>query len=102
MECILGHMGHRVKTARNALEALELLRNDVYHLVLTDLSMPPGPEGTEIVKFLKRGMRPEKVILMSGYCEVGEIAKGLKADGSLEKPFSSGSLSSCIGKAFAS
>jgi CheY-like chemotaxis protein len=67
-EAMLVDLGHRVRRASNALEALEFLRSDVHVDVLfSDVMMPGGMNGAELA-VQARAMRPElRILLASGY-----------------------------------
>ncbi len=61
--------GYRVLSAANSQEALELWEQhwDTINLVLTDMRMPNGVSGLELVKKLRKSKPSLKAIIMSGY-----------------------------------
>ena len=65
---VLQGLGYAVLAAANGRQALEMLRDaPEVDLLFTDLVMPGGLSGTELVH-LARGLRPDlKVLLTSGY-----------------------------------
>jgi two-component system response regulator HydG len=85
---ILGGEGFRVFPAGDGEEALDILRNEFIHLVLTDLKMP-RMDGVELLKVAKT-IRPEiEVILITGYGTVDTAVTAMK-DGAfdyIQKPF---------------
>jgi two-component system response regulator HydG len=85
---ILGGEGLRVFPANDGEEALDILRKEFIHLVLTDLKMPKM-DGVELLKVAK-AIRPEtEVILMTGYGTVDTAVTAMK-DGAfdyIQKPF---------------
>jgi two-component system response regulator HydG len=85
---ILQGEGLRVFPANDGEEALDTLRRELIHLVLTDLKMPKM-DGVELLKVAKT-IRPEvEVILITGYGTVDTAVKAMK-DGAfdyIEKPF---------------
>lgn len=90
-ERILSRLGFDVLTARNGLEALDLLRKHQHDIrvVLLDVTMPVMDGPTALVEI--RAMYPDlPVILSSGYDE-GNASKGEGADsgpgGFLQKPY---------------
>ena len=90
-ERILSRLGFDVITARNGLEALDLLRKHLeeVRVVLLDVTMPVMDGPTALVEI--RAMAPQlPVILSSGYDE-GNASKGEGADsgpgGFLQKPY---------------
>jgi len=85
---ILGGEGFRVFPASDGEEALDILRKEFIHLVLTDLKMPKM-DGTELLKVAKT-IRPDiEVLLITGYGTVDTAVTAMK-DGAfdyIEKPF---------------
>jgi two-component system response regulator HydG len=85
---ILGGAGFRVFPASDGEEALDILRKEFIHLVLTDLKMPKM-DGTELLKVAKT-IRPDiEVILITGYATVDTAVTAMK-DGAydyIQKPF---------------
>jgi len=85
---ILEGEGFRVLPASDGEEALDILRNEFIHLILTDLKMP-RMDGVELLKVAKT-IRPEvEVILITGYGTVDTAVKSMK-DGAfdyIQKPF---------------
>ena len=85
---ILEGKGLRVFSANDGEEALDILRKEDIHLVLTDLKMP-RMDGVELLKVAKT-IRPEvEVILITGYGTVDTAVTAMK-DGAydyIQKPF---------------
>jgi two-component system response regulator HydG len=85
---ILEGEGFRVFPASDGEEALDVLRKEFVHLVLTDLKMP-RMDGVELLKVAKT-IRPEtEVILITGYGTVDTAVTAMK-DGAfdyIQKPF---------------
>ena len=85
---ILEGEGLRVFPANDGEEALDILCNELIHLVLTDLKMPKM-DGVELLKVAKT-IRPEvEVILITGYGTVDTAVTAMK-DGAfdyIQKPF---------------
>ena len=85
---ILEGKGLRVFSANDGEEALDTLRKEEIHLVLTDLKMP-RMDGVELLKVAKT-IRPEvEVILITGYGTVDTAVTAMK-DGAydyIQKPF---------------
>jgi two-component system, cell cycle response regulator CpdR len=94
--------GHSITTATNGGEALDTLvanRGD-FDLLLTDIRMPVM-DGIALALAAKRDFPKVVVILMTGYADQRERAKGLDAivDGILTKPFSLAELKAAVAKA---
>jgi PAS domain S-box-containing protein len=82
--------GYHVLTARNAAEALELVKGHAapIHLLLTDVVMP-HKNGRELAELLSP-LHPEmKILFMSGYTEDSMVIRGLlnAALPFIQKPF---------------
>jgi DNA-binding NtrC family response regulator len=95
-------MGHEVREACDGKEGLAVFEESAPHIVMTDIVMP-NQEGLETIGALKRRQPAVQVIGMSGG-GVGSaaaylrIAKGMGADGVLEKPFSHDAMSRVLGE----
>jgi len=85
---VLEGEGFRVMPANDGEEALNILRNEFIHLILTDLKMPKM-DGVELLQVAKT-IRPEvEVILITGYGTVDTAVTAMK-DGAfdyIQKPF---------------
>ncbi len=69
--------GFFVATAEGGQQALDLLRAQPFHLVITDLMMP-GIDGMDLLKFV-RTLQPEaEVILMTAFGTVERAVHGMK------------------------
>jgi len=74
---VLEGEGFRVFPASDGEEALDFLRNEFIHLILTDLKMP-RMDGVELLKVAKT-IRPEvEVILITGYGTVDTAVTAMK------------------------
>jgi two-component system cell cycle sensor histidine kinase/response regulator CckA len=89
---LLQRAGLRVLTACNGVEALEALNgNQEIDVLMTDMMMPIMG-GTELIA-LATALRPNlRVIVISGYSDIGESNRRVPGDIVLEKPFSADSL----------
>jgi len=67
---LIGSLGYRVLSAGSGPEALEVLRRDTaIDLLFTDIFMPGGMHGPQLVNAARR-LRPELKILFCGCCFV--------------------------------
>lgn len=102
---ILGEMltflGHRALAAENGTEAMELLKNRRFDLVITDLGMP-GISGWEVARKAKELHPKVPVILASGWGSQIEASKVEQAgiDLVLSKPFHMDDIRRAINEAF--
>jgi DNA-binding NtrC family response regulator len=75
---VLTHQGYDVKTAANGVKALELLKQEVFHAVLSDLKMPEL-SGVDLVRQLKE-IAPSTVgIIFTGYATIETAVDAIKA-----------------------
>ena len=81
---LMASLGYRVLSAGSGSEALEVLRQDAaIDLLFTDVFMPGGMHGPQLVAAARR-LRPElKILFTSGYFEYAEIRHAL--DPSIEQ-----------------
>jgi two-component system sensor histidine kinase/response regulator len=88
-ESFLHDDGHKVRTAKNGIEALRHVEEREPEVVLLDVSMP-GLDGVEVLKRLRarRGGGPSVLMLTAARREPHAIEAGLKegADAYLTKP----------------
>lgn len=90
-----------VKWAKNGAEALQALKKEPVHLVVSDYNMP-GMNGLELLKALRTDPKTSRVgfILVTGSPDQSLIDKGrqLGMNNYLRKPFNSGDLMVCISR----
>ena len=80
--------GHAVETAANGERALELIEDQAFDVVLTDMKMP-GIGGLDLLAKLREHPLPVATILMTGYGTIDSAIRAMK-DGAhdyLLKPF---------------
>lgn len=97
---VLSKAGFLCQTAKNGEEALSLVENNQFDLIITDIQMP-AMNGFELLKNLKQNKASENipVIALSGRTDIlkGEfLKKGFKTN--LTKPFQPANLLKAIGK----
>jgi two-component system response regulator FlrC len=78
-DALLQMFGYAVVPVADAEQALEALEVDTFDLVLTDYQLP-GINGNDLVRIVHQHDSDVRVILMSGYDELPEIAKACAAD----------------------
>ena len=90
--CMLEKAGHLVSTAKDGKEALRILQQEHFDLILMDVQMPVM-DGVEATKCIRAGdvgaeNRSIPIIAMTAYAMVGDKEKFLDAgmDGYLAKP----------------
>lgn len=79
---------HTVDTTHNGLDAMELLKNQTYEVIVLDWNLP-GLTGIEILKKFRAAGGGTPVIMLTGKGEIAEKEQGLDsgADDYLTKPF---------------
>jgi two-component system, NtrC family, nitrogen regulation response regulator NtrX len=85
--------GHEATVADNARRAEDLLRNETFDLILSDVIMP-GKSGLELLEELKAGGVKTPIVLISGQANIEMAVKATKlgALDFLEKPLSTDKL----------
>ena len=93
--------GFNIHSAENGHEALKILSEDDFHIVITDIKMP-DMDGYELLKQIRSTGNPgPKVFLMTGYeCPQLKEVFAMGADGLFIKPFESSEIKRCIRNAF--
>lgn len=92
---LLEQLGFRVHAAAAGEEALAILEGEEVDLLLSDMVLPRGMDGVEIVR-RARALRPElKVLYMSGYSDAGDSLDAPL----LQKPFTLPGLAAAIEEA---
>jgi CheY-like chemotaxis protein len=90
LSAVLSERGRVVDTARDGIEAVALIGQNQYDLILSDLTMPglDGPALYDAIRSIHRATVP-RVIFMTGHAAGGGYADFLKGtmEPILEKPF---------------
>jgi CheY-like chemotaxis protein len=102
---MLKSVGHAVTTADNGKQAMELLKQRSFNLVITDILMPEV-DGMEVIMHLTSMPTRPPVIAISGggagmSSELALRGAKLKADAFLEKPFEKKDLLAAVDKLLA-
>jgi DNA-binding NtrC family response regulator len=92
--------GYRVDAASNGRQAMDLVGNKSYDLVLTDLRMPEI-DGLELLSKVKEFDADTSVIVMTAYGTIEDAVSAMKkgAFDFLTKPFDTGHLCMLVGRA---
>ena len=96
----LQRVGYNVAEAASGEEALDMMRQGSYDVVLTDIRMPPGLDGVELVRRIKEMDADTIVILMTGYPSLSTAVEALRlgAHDYLIKPSSSQDIRQSVAK----
>ena len=96
----LQRVGYTVSEASSGEEAIEILTSQPFDVVLTDIRMPPGLDGVELVRRIKEQSADTIVILMTGYPSLSTAVEALRlgAHDYLIKPSSSQDIRQSVAK----
>lgn len=88
LERVFRREGHTVHVADNGIRALQMVRDHVYDLVLSDVRMP-GLTGTELLAECRHISPETMVILMTAFGTIENAREAFKlgADDFIQKPF---------------
>ena len=100
LEEIIKEMGYDVVSAESGEMALEMIRESMPQLLLTDISMP-GMTGYELCRIVKgdRKTRDIPVVFISGFSDPKDIVEGFSLGGAdyITKPFISEVVQARVG-----
>ncbi len=101
LERFLSTEGHRVKVVNISTEAMKLLKEEEFDLVLSDYNMP-DVTGYDIVKFLDRSKKRPKIGIITSLDDslVHNLLKEANVDFIINKPFDFSELTNKINDAF--
>ena len=74
---------HTVDVAKGANDALQRLESVAYDVVLTDLNMPPGPDGIELIRMARARGQDVPFVVLTGQASV-ETAVGAMREGAFD------------------
>ncbi len=100
---VLRHVGHDVSCCSSAAEALQVVENETYDCVVTDLQMP-GMTGIEFIVQLERRRYGAQIVMVTAHASVSSAVEAMRhgAFDYIEKPFDVDQLESLVGKAIRS
>jgi len=92
-------MGFKVSVASTGEEAIDKITRHLYHIVITDLSMP-GKSGMDVLRYVKSVSPETEVIIITAYgtIEIAVEAMRLGAHDFITKPFQLAVLQNKISK----
>ncbi len=101
---LLRREGYETRVAGSGSEAMALLSAEAFDLVLTDLSLPDGVNGLDLVRYVGKHQPGTPVILITAYGSEN-IAKDAIEAGAFDyvpKPFNNDEIRAVIQRAIAS
>lgn len=101
MDQVFTRAGYEVSTAESSEKALELLENQVIHVMFLDLNMP-GMNGIELCRRIKKKLPIAMVFAITGFVSLFELAECREAgfDDYFKKPMDMKSLVKTVEDAF--
>ncbi|MFZ5573521.1 MAG: response regulator [Thermodesulfobacteriota bacterium] len=101
MERVLKRMGYQVTLSSSAENALEILQNECFPVIITDLNMP-GMDGNTFCRRIREKDTRAFIYALSGYIEAYDDFKlaQIGFNGFLRKPTTYQMLKQAIEKAF--
>jgi len=84
----LGSEGYKVEAASDGDEAISIVQNRQFDLVLLDIKMP-RVDGFEVLKFIKKNHPQMKVIMLTAFADLKNAieSKKLGAEDFISKPY---------------
>jgi DNA-binding NtrC family response regulator len=84
----LANSGYDVSTASDGDEAISVIQNKKFDLVLLDIKMP-NVDGFEVLKFVKKNFPKLKVIMLTGFADLKNAIESKKhgAEDFVSKPY---------------
>lgn len=78
MELLVRRAGHRATAVQSAHEAVNLLRGEVFDVVMVDMEMPQH-NGPTTIEFLKQKFPEMRVLVVSGYDDPRRVMAAMEA-----------------------
>ena len=96
---LMAIFGHDYVTARDGVEAIEKLKHNSFHIVITDMMMP-NMDGMELLKHINANYPNIKVIVITGYDRTFTYTEVIRAGASdfVSKPFNTDELEAKINR----
>ena len=84
----LHHAGYEVDTCYDGVEAMTIIQEEAFDLIVLDLNLP-GMDGMDILKELRKKNEDTKVLILSARSQIADKVEGLDAGANdyMEKPF---------------
>ena len=100
LSVFLGKNGYQCATATSAEEAMEMLRQKQFNLVITDIMMP-GASGFDLCRFINRTCPRTAVVTITGLSDTKYVSEAVRLGviACLLKPFNLSQVSKSIERA---
>lgn len=88
LQKMLNKAGHEVMTAEDGHQAVDIVSDRFFDLVITDLSMPGDVDGIGVLEEVKEKYKQTEVIVMTAYATVETAVEAMKKGAAdyLKKP----------------
>ncbi|RKX27352.1 MAG: hypothetical protein DRP45_01305, partial [Candidatus Zixiibacteriota bacterium] len=95
---LLGELGYKVSVAENGDKAIEFLKDNPQDILILDMVMPPGIDGTETYQRILEFSPEQKAIIVSGYSETERVmqAQKLGAGAFVKKPITLKAIAAAV------
>ena len=77
MSKLLSSRGYQVKTANSGYEALQILMDNDFHVMVLDLKMP-GIDGLATIREIKKFGLPTEVLILTGHGSIDMALEAIK------------------------
>ena len=71
-------MGHEVVTANDGRQALDMVRQEHYDIILLDIKMPEV-DGLEVMSILRQRKSDALIVVITGYATIETAVEAMKA-----------------------
>ena len=99
---LLSSLGYKTDTAENGSEALKILKNKRYDLIVLDMIMEDNFDGLDTFKEIIKIRPDQKAIIVSGFAETDRVkeARNLGVNKYIRKPYSIKKIGTAIRSVF--
>ncbi len=100
IEEVLVQEGYMVDVSFSGIDALQMVKENNYHLLITDLDMP-GIDGLELINKVKKQNPDIRAIIITGNATVDTVTWSLRygIDNHMKKPFNIAKLREMVKQA---
>jgi two-component system response regulator PilR (NtrC family) len=78
LEILFLRAGHQVRLAKDAIDAITLLKDDSFDVVLTDLRLPRG-SGMDVLTYVSKNTSSTQVVIMTAFATTETAIEAMKA-----------------------
>lgn len=95
---LLTRLGYQVTSVASGEKAIDLLKQTAHDLLILDMIMPPGIDGTETYKRILKINPDQRAIIVSGFSETSQVteAQNLGAGQYVKKPLSMAAIAVAV------